>query len=73
MEKRGFMPECVIPPFSEQFEAYLNTTLYGLADLTAAEEMGVLRLRRQPYPDLTGKNILFGIADTGERVIIMSS
>lgn len=65
MEKRGFMPECVIPPFSEQFEAYLNTTLYGLADLTAAEEMGVLRLRRQPYPDLTGKNILFGIADTG--------
>lgn len=59
------MPECDVLPFSEQYEAYLNTRLYGLSDLIAAEEMGVLKLRRQPYLDLTGRNIIFGIADTG--------
>lgn len=59
------MDECDFPVFSEQAEQYLNTRLYGLADLTAAEEMGVLKLRRQPYLNLTGKGILFGIADTG--------
>ena len=59
------MAECNVLPFSEQFEQYLNTRLYGLSDMVAAEEMGVLRLRRQPYPNLTGRNIIFGIADTG--------
>ena len=43
----------------------MNTRLYGLSDLTAAEEMGVLKLRRQPYLNLTGRNVIFGIADTG--------
>ena len=59
------MEACKTEPFSEQYESYLNTKVYGLSDLTAAEEMGVLRLRRQPYLNLTGRNILFGIADTG--------
>lgn len=59
------MPECKIAPFSEQFEDYLNTRLYGLSDLIAAEEMGVLKLRRQPYLELTGRGVIFGIADTG--------
>ena len=59
------MPECSILPFSEQFEIYLKTRLYGLSDLTAAEDLGVLKLRRQPYLNLTGRNIIFGIADTG--------
>lgn len=59
------MPDCGVLPFSEQYETYLNTRLYGLSDLIAAEEMGVLKLRRQPYLDLTGRNIIFGIADTG--------
>lgn len=59
------MPECEVVPFSEQFESYLNIRLYGLADFVAAEEMGVLRLRRQPYLNLTGRNVIFGIADTG--------
>lgn len=67
------MPECEIIPFSEQYETYLNTILYGLSDLIAAEEMGVLKLRRQPYLDLTGRGIIFGIADTGDGVIILSS
>lgn len=59
------MAECEVVPFSEQFDALLNTRLYGLSDLIAAEEMGVLRLRRQPYLNLTGRGIIFGIADTG--------
>lgn len=59
------MPACEIPPFSERYESLLNTTLYGLSDLIAAEEMGVLKVRRQPYLDLTGRNVIFGIADTG--------
>ena len=59
------MAECDVLPFSERFETYLNTKLYGLSDLTAAEDMGVLKLRRQPYLNLTGRNIIFGIADTG--------
>ena len=59
------MSACEEVPFSLQYETYLNTRLYGLADLTAAEDMGVLRLRRQPNLKLSGRNIIFGIADTG--------
>ena len=59
------MAECEIQPFSEQYEEYLNTRLYGLADMVAAEEMGALKLRRQPFLNLSGRNIIFGIADTG--------
>lgn len=59
------MDECNVEPFSEQYEQSLNRRLYGLSDLIAAEELGVLKLRRQPYVDLTGRGIIFGIADTG--------
>ena len=59
------MDECNVTPFSEVYEEYLNRRLYGLSDLIAAEELGVLKLRRQPYLNLTGRGILFGIADTG--------
>ena len=59
------MDECNVTPFSEQYEQYLNKRLYGLSDFVAAEEMGVLKLRRQPYVDLTGRGIILGIADTG--------
>jgi len=59
------MPACEVQPFSEQYEEYLNTRLYGLADMVAAEELGVLKLRRQPFLNLSGRNIIFGIADTG--------
>ena len=65
VKKGFFMPDCEVRPFSEQYEEYLNRRLYGLSDLIAAEEMGVLKLRRQPYLDLTGRGIIFGIADTG--------
>lgn len=59
------MAECEVIPFSEQYEEFLNKKLYGLADLNAAEEIGVLKLRRQPYLNLSGRGIIFGIADTG--------
>lgn len=59
------MDECNVLPFSEQYEEYLNKVLYGLSDLIAAEEMGILRLRRQPYLNLTGRGVIFAIADTG--------
>lgn len=59
------MPECEINAYGEAAQNYLERRLYGLSDLLAAEEMGVLRLRRQPHLKLTGKGILFGIADTG--------
>ena len=59
------MPECNVEVFSEEARSYLDKKLYGLADLIAAEEMGVLKLRRQPYLDLTGRGVIFGIADTG--------
>ena len=59
------MTMCKVEPFSLQYEEYLNTRLYGLADMAAAEEMGVLRVRRQPFLNLSGRNVIFGIADTG--------
>lgn len=59
------MDECETAAFSEDYEKYLEKHLYGLADMTAAEELGVLRVRRSPYLNLTGRGIIFGIADTG--------
>lgn len=59
------MDECAVTSFAEEYEQYIGKRLYGLADIAAAEELGVLRLRRQPYLNLTGRGIIFGIADTG--------
>ena len=59
------MDECYVTAFSQEYERYLGKKLYGLTDLAAAEELGVLKLRRQPYLNLTGRGVLFGIADTG--------
>lgn len=39
--------------------------LYGLMDTTNIEESGVFRIRRLPYSDLLGQDILIGIIDTG--------
>lgn len=59
------MDECDIQPFSAQYEEALTKRLYGLSDFPAAEELGVMKLRRQPYLNLTGKGVVVGIADTG--------
>ena len=48
----------------------MNTRLYGLSDLTAAEDMGVLKLRRQPYLDLTGRNIILELPIQGSIIRI---
>lgn len=39
--------------------------VYGLMDEEALEASGVAKIRRQPYLDLYGQNILIGIIDTG--------
>ena len=59
------MDECKTELFEEGYRKYAGRRLYGLSDLAAAEELGVLRLRRQPYLNLTGRNLILGIADTG--------
>ncbi len=38
---------------------------FGLLDLSTLEETGVNRIRRQPYIDLYGQDILIGFIDTG--------
>lgn len=44
----------------------------GVPDLTALAEAGILAVSGPPL-ELTGRNVIMGIIDTGERVIIMSS
>lgn len=39
--------------------------LFGLMDTSAAEAVGVLKVRRQPYVDLFGQGTLIGFVDTG--------
>lgn len=39
--------------------------LYGLMDTSNMEQVGVLRLRRQPYLDFLGQNTIIAIIDTG--------
>lgn len=39
--------------------------LYGLMDTTNIEESGIFRIRRLPYLDLLGQDVLVGIIDTG--------
>lgn len=38
---------------------------FGLLDISSMEDAGILRVRRQPYLNLTGRGILIGIIDTG--------
>lgn len=38
---------------------------YGLLDTAALQETGILRLRRQPFLNLSGQGVLVGIIDTG--------
>lgn len=38
---------------------------YGLLDMQSLEETGVLQLRRQPFIDLYGQNVIFGLVDCG--------
>lgn len=38
---------------------------FGLLDTSSMEASGILRLRRQPYLNLTGNGILMGFIDTG--------
>lgn len=48
-------------------EGYYNTIpkLYGLMETSSLEDTDILKLRRVPYLDLLGQNVLVGIIDTG--------
>lgn len=46
---------------------------YGLADLESLSDAGIDRIQTYPGLNLTGKDVIIGFIDTGERVIIMSS
>lgn len=48
-----------------QYGYHTIPKLYGLLDVSSLESMGVMRLRRQPYLDFTGRGVLIGIIDTG--------
>lgn len=39
---------------------------FGLLDTSSVENIGALRVRRQPDFDLLGNNVLIGFVDTGE-------
>ncbi len=39
---------------------------FGLLDTSSVENIGALRIRRQPDFDLLGNNVLIGFVDTGE-------
>lgn len=39
---------------------------FGLLDTSSVENIGVLKVRRQPDFDLYGNNVLIGFVDTGE-------
>lgn len=50
----------------ELWEAYRSfPKCYGLLDTSHLEAIGVERLRRQPFLDLTGQGVILGIVDTG--------
>ena len=52
--------------------AQLQADPGAVPDLTALSEAGILSVSGPPL-ELTGRNVIIGIIDTGERVIIMSS
>lgn len=63
---------CVYSPISEIDElSVLNypyksiPTLYGLMDIVAIEETGILKLQNQPALNLKGQGVMIGIIDTG--------
>ena len=63
------MPPFVLGGYRYQ---YLPKCYGLLQDISALEESGILPVLGPPL-ELTGRNVLIGIVDTGERVIIMSS
>lgn len=54
--------------FLDKSMSYRNESFpkcYGLMNDSALDSIGVSRLRRQPYLDLFGNNVLIGFVDTG--------
>lgn len=47
------------------YEYNMIPDLFGLLDTTSLEAIGVLKVRRQPYLDLYGRDVMIGFIDTG--------
>ncbi len=47
--------------------------VFGLMDSSNLEEIGVKRIKKSEILGDGAKNVMIGVIDTGERVIIMSS
>lgn len=63
-----------IAPVNVENQIYSSIPkLYGLMDTTAVAATGAIRLQNQTGFELTGRDVIVGFIDTGERVIIMSS
>lgn len=61
------------PPSMAELGYETIPKLYTLTDSTNMDAAGITKLQNQPYLRLDGRGVLIGLADTGERVIIMSS
>lgn len=51
--------------YVELYNYNMIPKLYGLLDTTSPEAMGALKVRRQPYLSLYGKDVMIGFVDTG--------
>ncbi|SES69863.1 S8 family peptidase [[Clostridium] polysaccharolyticum] len=51
--------------WSQNFTYRSIPKVFGLMDTAVLEQTGVLKLRRQPYIDLYGQDVLIGFLDTG--------
>lgn len=49
----------------EEYGYAIFPKVYGLLDSSNMEESGVLRVHRQPYLDILGRDTIIGIVDTG--------
>lgn len=51
--------------YLNMYDYNLIPNLFGLLDTTNVEASGVLKVRRQPYLDLFGNDVIIGFIDTG--------
>ncbi|MBR3772073.1 MAG: S8 family peptidase [Clostridium sp.] len=54
-----------IPISIDKYEYRTVPKLFGLMDTAVLEETGVQQIRRQPYIDLYGQDVIIGFIDTG--------
>jgi len=51
--------------YVDRYDYNMIPKLYGVLDTTSPEALGALKVRRQPYLSLYGRDIIIGFVDTG--------